>query len=325
MPAPFFTVIIPAYNRAATLATAIRSVLDQSFQDFEIVVVDDGSKDDPKAVVDAIADPRIRFIAQANKGGGAARNAGIDAARGRYVAPLDSDDVLLPHHLQTMKALVESGERLAGYARIMVDRGEGRTFLKPPRALRDGENMGEYLLCDRGFVPTITLVVERAMAAKVRYHESLRIAEDTDFAIRLQLAGCRFAMAPEAGAVWKDMPDPNRTSAIGAAANVKGLRFAKWLQMMKPDLTHRAWLGARGWAYAKLMAREGRKMTALRFYFAALFRGCYRPRLAGVIFLQIFLGPDAYRTLADRAISWLRMGLRTPPEKKRSPAALKRA
>ena len=161
--------------------------------------------------------------------------------------------------------MLEGGERLAGYARIVVDRGEGRTFLKPPRALRDGEDMGEYLLCDRGFIPTITIVVERAMAAKVRYHESLRIAEDTDFAIRLQLAGCRFAMAPEPGAVWKDMPDPNRTSAIGAAASVKGLRFAKWLQMMKSDLTHKAWLGARGWAYAKLMAREGRKMAALRF------------------------------------------------------------
>jgi glycosyltransferase involved in cell wall biosynthesis len=324
MPAPFFTVIIPAYNRAATLATAIRSVLDQSFQDFEIVVVDDGSKDNPKAVVDAIADPRIRFIAQANRGGGAARNAGIDAARGRYVAPLDSDDVFLPHHLQTMKTLMEGDEGLAGYARIAVDRGEGRIFLKPPRALREGEDMGEYLLCDRGFVPTITVVVERAMAARVRYHESLRIAEDTDFAIRLQLAGCRFAMAPEAGAIWKDIPDPNRTSAIGAAASVKGLRFAKWLQMMKPDLTRKAWLGAQGWAYAKLVAREGRKGAALRLYLTALLHGCYRPRLAGVIFLQIFLGPDAYRTLADRAISWLHAGLRTPPEKQPA-AALKRA
>jgi glycosyltransferase involved in cell wall biosynthesis len=324
MPAPFFTVVIPAYNRAATLATAIRSVLDQSLQDFEIVVVDDGSKDNPKAVVDAIADPRIRYIAQVNKGGGAARNAGIDAAQGRYVAPLDSDDVFLPHHLQTMKALVEGGENLAGYARIQVDRGEGRTFLKPPRALRDGENMGEYLLCERGFVPTITLVVERAMAAKVRYHENLRIAEDTDFAIRLQLAGCRFAMAPHAGAVWKDMSDPNRTSAIGAAASVKGQRFAKWLQAMKPDLTHRAWLGARGWAYAKLAAREGHKREALGYYLAALVHGCYRPRLAGVIFLQIFLGPDTYRALADHSISWLHMGLRTPPEKRRT-TALKRA
>jgi glycosyltransferase involved in cell wall biosynthesis len=324
MPAPFFTVVIPAYNRAATLATAIHSVLDQSFQDFEIVVVDDGSNDNPKAVIDAIADPRIRYIAQANRGGGAARNAGIDAAQGRYVAPLDSDDVFLPHHLHTMKALVAEHDNLVGYARILVDRGEGRTFLKPPRALRANENMGEYLLCDRGFVPTITLVVERRIAAKVRYHENLRIAEDTDFAIRLQLAGCRFAMAPEAGAVWKDVPDPNRTSAVGAAASIKGLRLAKWLQAMKPELTHRAWLGARGWAYAKLVAREGHKMTALGYYLAALFQGCYRPRLAGVVFLQIFLSPNAYRTLADQAISRLRMGLRRAPEK-HLPATFERA
>ena len=63
-----------------------------------------------------------------------------------------------------MKALLEGSANTAGYARILVDRGEGRTFLKPPRAIREGEDMGEYLLCDRGFVPTITLVVEREMA-----------------------------------------------------------------------------------------------------------------------------------------------------------------
>ena len=98
---------------------------------------------------------------QENQGGGAARNAAIDAARGRFIAPLDSDDVFLPHHLETMKALLENTTDTAGYARIVVDRGEGRTFLKPPRAIRPGEDMGEYLLCARGFVPTITLVVER--------------------------------------------------------------------------------------------------------------------------------------------------------------------
>ena len=89
------------------------------------------------------------------------------------------------------------GERpmTAGYARIVVDRGQGRTFLKPPRAIREDEDMGEYLLCARGFVPTITLVVERELAKRVRYHVNLRAAEDTDFAIRLSLAGCKFVMA----------------------------------------------------------------------------------------------------------------------------------
>ena len=306
---PFFTVIIPVYNRANVLGDAIRSVLAQTCQDFEIVIVDDGSRDDPGAVVAAFHDPRLRFVRQENEGGGTARNTAIDAAAGRFIAPLDSDDVFLPHHLETMKALLENTSNTAGYARIIVDRGEGRTFLKPPRAIAPRENMGEYLLCDRGFVPTITLVVARELARRVRYHVNLRAAEDTDFAIRLSLAGCRFVMAPGAGAVWKDVADPHRTSAGG-----KAQRFELWLRQMKPLLTRRAWYGGRGWIYAKMRSREGHKFAALKFYLGAVLRGCYSARLAGIIFLQVFLDAGQYRRVADTAISWLRMGLRGPRE-----------
>src|ERR1700744_2070777 len=108
MPAtPFFTVIIPVFNRANVLGDAIRSVLAQTCQDFEIVIVDDGSRDDPGAVIAAFHDPRLRFVRQENQGVGTARNTAIDTARGRFIAPLDSDDVFLPHHLETMKAMLE--------------------------------------------------------------------------------------------------------------------------------------------------------------------------------------------------------------------------
>ena len=305
---PQFSVIIPVYNRAGTLGAAIRSVLAQSCQDFEIVIVDDGSQDDPEQMVAAFGDPRIRLLRQENRGGGAARNAAIDAARGLFIAPLDSDDIFLPHHLETMKTLLEGTKNTAAYARIAVDRGHGRRFLKPPRAIAEGEDMGEYLLCRRGFVPTITLVVGRALAARVRYHDDLRAAEDTDFAIRLAEAGCKFIMAPLAGAVWKDLPDPGRTSAGGPSSRTR--RFGLWLEQMKPRMTRRAWRGGRGWAYAKMLARDGEKFAALKLYLEALFTFCYAPRLAAVIFLQIFLGPDSYRRLADAAISWLHVGLR---------------
>jgi len=79
MSTPYFSVIIPAYNRADPLAAAIGSVLAQTCQDFEIVVVDDGSKDDPKTVIEAFGDPRIRFIRQENQGGGAAAMAVLRA------------------------------------------------------------------------------------------------------------------------------------------------------------------------------------------------------------------------------------------------------
>jgi glycosyltransferase involved in cell wall biosynthesis len=315
MTTPFFSVIIPAYNRARTLGAAIQSVLDQTCQDFEIVIVDDGSQDDPRSVAEAFGDPRIRFFRKENEGGGIARNMAIDMAVGRYIAPLDSDDTFLPHHLEAMQTMLKGTTNVAGYARVIVDRGEGRTFIKPPRGIRAGEDMGEYLLCDRGFVPTITVVVEREMAVKVRYNTNLRPAEDTDFAMRLALSGCTFRMAEQPGAVWNDISDPKRTSA-----SVGTLRFANWLKQMRPLMTRRAWFGAQGWAFAKLVMRERGRRPALRLYLQALLHGCYSPRLAVVVFLQVLLTPAQYRNLADHAIRWLHMGLREADVAQAEPA-----
>ena len=305
MAAPFFSVIVPVFNRAPVLAAALESVLAQTCQDFEIVVVDDGSSDNPRAVVEAIGDPRIRFLRQVNQGGGMARNTGINAARGRFIAPLDSDDLFLPRHLERMKNLLDGSNSLVGYARVRVNRGDGREFLKPPRAIGEGEDMAEYLLCERGFVPTITIAVERELAKRVRYHPKLRAAEDVDFAVRLALEGCRFKMAEEPGAVWNDLDDSRR-----ASAHNRSEQFGAWLDTMAPYLSPRAWHGARGWAYAKLLAHNGRKLLALRLYLTALLRGCYRPQLAAVIPLQIFLTARNYRALADAGIGWFHMGLR---------------
>lgn len=296
---PFFSVIIPVYNRSSVLNRALLSVLAQSCQDFEIVIVDDGSTDDPAQVVAQLADPRMQFIWQPNKGGGAARNAGIDACRGRYIAPLDSDDEFLPNHLERMKQLLDGAENTVGYARVLVDRGNGRSLLKPPRGLRTGEHMATHLLCDRGFVPTITICVEAALAKRVRYAEDLRFGEDTDFAIRLFLEGCQFVMLEEPGAVWHDVHDPGR-----ASANRKGVRLAGWIEELRPRIPAAAYYGCRGWSIAKGIAPQGR-FRALWLYLEAVMRGCYAPKLAAIIFLQIFLPDSLYRRIADQAIGVL--------------------
>jgi len=296
---PFFSVVIPVYNRAAVLGRTLESVVSQTCQDFEIIVVDDGSSDDPAAVVAQFADSRIHLLRQENKGGGAARNAGIDTAIGRFIAPLDSDDEFLPGHLERMKQLLESSSNIVGYARVVVNRGNGRTLLKPPRAIRAGEHMATYLLCDRGFVPTITVCVETAVARRVRYPEDLRFGEDTDFAIRLYLEGCRFTMLEEPGAIWHDLYDLKR-----ASANRKGARLAHWIEKIKPRIPEAAYHGCRGWPVAKGVATQD-KLGALRLYAAAVVRGCYAPRLAVVIFLQIFLSDVHYRRIADRVIGLL--------------------
>jgi glycosyltransferase involved in cell wall biosynthesis len=97
---PKVSVIIPTYNRAHFIAEAIQSVLDQTYQDFEMIVVDDGSTDITKDVVDSFKDLRIKYIYQENRKLPTARNTGISASTGEYIALLDSDDALLENALE---------------------------------------------------------------------------------------------------------------------------------------------------------------------------------------------------------------------------------
>ncbi len=100
--APFFSIVLPTYNRAAFIAKAISSVLDQSFDDFELIIIDDGSTDNTKHVVDSFADTRIRYIYQENQERSVARNNGIKQAKGNYICFLDSDDYYLNNHLMIL-------------------------------------------------------------------------------------------------------------------------------------------------------------------------------------------------------------------------------
>jgi glycosyltransferase involved in cell wall biosynthesis len=105
---PKVSVIIPTYNYGHFLRESIQSVLDQTFGDFEVIVVDDGSTDDTKQMVSSIADPRIKYIYQENRGVSAARNTGISACCGDYVALLDSDDIWVPQKLELQVRILDS-------------------------------------------------------------------------------------------------------------------------------------------------------------------------------------------------------------------------
>ena len=97
--------IIPLYNKAESIATALDCVLAQTYQDFEVVVVDDGSTDKGATIVEQYTDPRIRLVCQENAGVSAARNKGIEEAKGEYVAFLDADDEWMPEYLENQYSL----------------------------------------------------------------------------------------------------------------------------------------------------------------------------------------------------------------------------
>lgn len=105
---PRFSVTIPAYNAAATLAETIRSVQTQSFADWELVIVDDGSTDQTRAIAEelAAADPRIHVVSQENCGSGGAYNAAVRTARADLLVMLSADDLLMPGHLAGLDTFI---------------------------------------------------------------------------------------------------------------------------------------------------------------------------------------------------------------------------
>jgi len=136
---PTVSVIIPTYNRAHLVSRAIQSVLNQTYQDFEIIVVDDTSADNTEEVIKSFNDPRIRYMRhEQNRGGSAARNTGIKATKGEYIAFLDSDDEWLPEKLgRQLQVFAESATQvgLVYTGETVIDSGMGRVLNKKAATL----------------------------------------------------------------------------------------------------------------------------------------------------------------------------------------------
>ncbi|MGC4252982.1 MAG: glycosyltransferase family 2 protein [Sphingobium sp.] len=305
MTTPFFSVVVPLYNRADQVGDTIRSVLAQDWTDYEIVVIDDGSRDNPRPVIDAIGDPRIRYIRQDNAGGGAARNAGIMAAQGRYIAFLDSDDLFLPGKLSIMAAALKDDDGLTVlYSRMKVDRGVDRYWIRPDRGIREDEDVGEYLFCANQFMQTSTMVMSAPLARKVLFDPALKKGQDLDFCVRLQGAGARFRMIEQPLTIWLDATEAGRTSYV------KGYETSlDWLERCGHMLTGRARRGYRATVLAYHMAPV-RPVAAIRDLIVGCVAGGVPPRIIARQILRSYLPKPVYRSLVNNFV--LRFGKAEP-------------
>ena len=167
------SVIIPLYNKAASIAQALDSVLAQECQDFEVVVVDDGSTDGGAAVVENYGDPRIRLVRQENAGVSAARNRGIEEAKGEYVAFLDADDVWLPGFLSEIGVLQKEFPQCRAQATAYINnRGNERSSIilnKLPFSAERGvlANYFEVASCSHPPVCSICVCIERRLLLEI--------------------------------------------------------------------------------------------------------------------------------------------------------------
>ena len=184
---PYFTVITPTYNRARYIVTAIESVLAQTFQEFEMIVVDDGSEDETASLVAPIleSDSRFRYIKQVNKGRSVARNVGIEAAAGEYVCFLDSDDFWFPEHLQNLFAVTNQNTTPAFYYGDLIwwfeedDRKQDVQYRS-----RDLFQSNVEFVVDNQFAPNC-VCVHHYILEKHKFHPGLFLNEDLELWARI--------------------------------------------------------------------------------------------------------------------------------------------
>jgi glycosyltransferase involved in cell wall biosynthesis len=182
------SVVIPTHNRASLLGAAIASVLSQTFQDLELVVVDDASHDDPERVARSFPDPRVRFVRHPEpRGGAAARNTGIRTTNGAYVAFLDDDDQWYPDKLTLQVELLDKSPARVGliYAGYDVAEGsEGPTvWTRVPTRRGD---LRAHLLASNPIGGTSVAVVRRECLDTVGgFDETLRSFQDYDLWLRI--------------------------------------------------------------------------------------------------------------------------------------------
>lgn len=180
------SVTIPTYNRAGVLERAVRSVLNQEGVELEVIVVDDGSTDRTREVLDAIGDPRIRYERLPGRSGACvARNRGIELARGDYVAFQDSDDEWLPDKLATqLRQLEESGADVVFCALERYNAQGERLLVSPGEDVAPGPVTYEQLLMGN-LCSTQTILGRRACFEEVTFDPSMPRLQDWDMMLRM--------------------------------------------------------------------------------------------------------------------------------------------
>jgi glycosyltransferase involved in cell wall biosynthesis len=203
---PTVSVIIPTFNRSKLVLNAIRSVLCQTYLDYEIIVVDDGSTDDTAQALKPYKD-RIQYVYQPNRGASAAQNRGIELARGNWVSILASDDVWLPNKLEAqLKAVTVLGKDFGACFTNCDFVGSRHVLLSAfeQAGLREGVPFGplhhplKLILARYPAIWVQSLLVLRSVMKELNgFDESLVVAEDTDLLFRLAFK-TRFCFVNEA-------------------------------------------------------------------------------------------------------------------------------
>lgn len=201
---PLISVIIPAYNAEKYISKCIESIQNNTYKNLEIIIVNDGSKDNTQKVVEAISDSRIKLINQENGGVSKARNTGLDNATGEYIAFIDSDDYISEDYFEKLIApCVEEGADVSCCVFQRVDHQgkrlrDSRIRFKEPFFITPQQIADRYFEClDMGIVNFIIRIYNRKVIGETRFSETLKWGEDGSFNLELFRRANKMYVSPE--------------------------------------------------------------------------------------------------------------------------------
>ncbi len=250
----YFSVVMPVYNKEWFVETSIRSVLEQTHEKFELIIVDDGSTDDSSKVVKAISDPRIRYVYQKNGGESRARNHGIRIAKYDYIAFLDSDDIWLPDFLSTMESLIINNPNAAAFGCSYVHEPYNEKLVNKMKDMKKSEevhyihNYFDFVLKHEQSLTASTTVCKKRVFEKAGlFPEDLKNWVDLDLWARIGLY-YDVVFTEQVCALYNDVP--------GSVSKVKTKLYAPTFDKYKIYMRDKSILMDRRKMFWEYVARQ---------------------------------------------------------------------
>ncbi|WP_163201047.1 glycosyltransferase family 2 protein [Bifidobacterium avesanii] len=215
---------MPTYNRSTLIGRSITSILQQDYQDFELIIVDDGSTDDTESVVRQFNDLRIHYYYQKNQGACVARNYGISLAKGSVLAFQDSDDVWLPKKLSTQLANLEANKSDIDICQMQTISVENKVIDIQPAIKIVNKGLGYPTILETNFVSTQMIVAKKSVLDENKFDPTLPRFQDWDLAIRILKKGNKLSFTDQILVeqhISSDSITTNVSKALKAYANIE--------------------------------------------------------------------------------------------------------
>lgn len=290
---PLISVIIPAYNQARYVSQSLQSVLNQTYPNFELIVVDDGSTDETPQIIARVQDPRVRVIRQANAGLSAARNTGLRESSAPLVTFLDADDYFLPDKLEVLLRFLEEHPDtglVAGKARYIDHLSNTLPSPAMPSTRLDlPELLYENPIC------VSSILMRRMWLERVGvFDETLRACEDWDMWLRLLAAGCPMAWVEHEVVAYRIHPGQMTSQSVRMQKAIFSVLDKFFSQ---PQLS-RNLSAQKNRVYAVALVH-----AAAYAYLANEFESATRD-LAEAVRLDPTLQDDRYKRLIELLVAW---------------------